>query len=534
MANLSGERRILLKGGEVLAGGADRENAATGSFDADVLIENGRIRAVGSLGSVLGAHTIDCTSRMISPGFIDAHSHADAAIFREDVQLALLRQGITTAIGGQDGVSFAPGDGRYGTEYFAAINGAHPTYRGGGVAELLASYDGATPLNAAYLVPAGTVRHEIMGSTARDATHAEIAGMVGLVREGIGAGAVGLSTGLDYVPGLYAGATEIAALCAPVAEAGLPYVTHMRGGYEHNAEAGVLEIAEIARLSGAPVHISHFHTPAAEARRLMQLLADKNIAATFDAYGYTRGCTLVAMALLPPRFNSMPVGEAVVELSTPEVRAELRRNWFPGIAHKPSLGPDWPKMITIGHTPSPEFTWAHGLTLAQIAEKRSTDAIDATLDLLGASRMEVNAVMAVRDQRPIEDLGVLFALEGHIGGSDGIFVGAHPHPRGFGNFTRYLETFVRDHSLLDWGTAIAHLSTAPAELFHLGDRGRIVEGAIADLCVIDPNRLRERATYDEPAVVSEGIDDVLVAGVPVLENGELTGATPGMGLRHHA
>jgi N-acyl-D-amino-acid deacylase len=173
----------------------------------------------------------------------------------------------------------------------------------------------------------------------------------------------------------------------------------------------------------------------------------------------------------------------------------------------------------------------HGLTLAEIARRRDTDAVDAALDLLAASRLEVNAIMAVRDQRPVSDLGRLISHPAHLGGSDGIFIGAHPHPRARGAFASYLGTFVREHGLLDWAEAVRHLSTAPADRFRLGDRGRIRPGSIADIALIDPQVVGDRATYDAPGRLAEGIEDVLVAGRPVLSGGRLTGALPGGGVR---
>ena len=516
--------RILLRGGSVV------DPDAPAPVAADVLIDDGRISEVGRIDAP-DAEAIDATGRYIVPGFIDAHSHADGAIFDPDVQLALLRQGVTTVVGGQDGVSYAPGDGAYGSAYFAAINGAHPTYRGSTVADLLATYDGRIPLGMAYLVPAGTVRHEVMGSLERAATDAERARMVELVARGIADGAVGLSTGLDYVPGIFADADEIATLCEPLAPAGLPYVTHMRGGYEDNSAVGVDEAARIGLAAGVPVHISHFHTRADEAWRLVAELAARGVAATFDAYPYTRGCSLLGMTMLPPEMNALPADEAVAHLERPDVRATLRADWFPKVDHHPSLGPEWPTLVTVAHTPAPEFDWAHGLTLAQTAERLGTDAIDAVLDLLVASRLEVNVVMAVRNQRPVSDLGRLISHPAHVGGSDGIFIGSHPHPRARGTFGSYLATYVREQGFLDWPTAIRHLSTSPAELFRLGDRGRIRAGAIADIAIVDPRTVRDASTYDEPLHVAEGIDDVLVSGTRVLARGRLTGATPGGGLR---
>lgn len=498
-----------------------------------MLVQGGQITAVGRIDptSARGAQVLEADGRLVMPGFVDAHSHAEGAVFDAQVQHALLRQGVTTVITGQDGISYAPGDGVHASEYFAAINGPHPTFRGGSLADLLATYDGTVPVNVASLVPAGTVRQQVRGSAEGPASPDEREAMTALVAQAVADGAVGLSTGLDYTPGLFADAEEIAALCRPLSPTSLPYVTHMRGGYEDNSQVGIEEAARIGRAAGVPVHISHFHTRAEEAARLMDLLAAEGVDASFDAYPYTRGASVLGMTLLPPAMNAMPPGEARTLLRDEAQRDRLRRDWFPQVAEHPSLGPQWPELITIAHTPAPEFAGAHGLTLAQLAARRGSDPIQAALDLLAASSLEVGVVMAVRDQRPVEDLGRLIAHPGHLGGSDGIFVGAHPHPRARGTFAAYLATYVRDHGFLDWAQAAQHLSAGAASRFHLGRRGQVAPGSVADLVLVDPGAVQDRATYDEPLRLAEGIDDVLVAGVPVLAGGELTGALPGRGLR---
>ncbi|MDN5821332.1 MAG: amidohydrolase family protein [Brachybacterium sp.] len=516
---------VLIRGGRVVT--------SSGVEPADVLIEGERIIDVGRIdpSHVQGAHVLEADGRLVMPGFIDAHSHAEGAVFAPEVQLALLRQGVTSVIGGQDGVSYAPGDGAWASEYFAAINGPHPTFHGGSVADLLATYDGAVPVNVAHLVPAGTVRHQVMGGADGPAGPAEREAMTALVAQAVADGAVGLSTGLDYTPGLFAEADEIASLCQPLAATGLPYVTHMRGGYEDNSQVGIEEAARIGLAAGVPIHISHFHTPAAEAERLMTRLAEMEADASFDAYPYTRGCSLLGMTLLPPSFSAMAPAAAVALLQDPDQRERLRRDWFPGVDEHPSLGPEWPELITLAHLAAADLAWAHGLTLAEVAARRGTDPIDAALDLLAACALEVNVVMAVRDQRPVEDLGRLLAHPRHLGGSDGIFVGAHPHPRARGTFASYLGTYVREHGFLDWSQAAQHLSAGAAARFHLGERGRVAPGCIADLVLVDPAAVRDRATYTDPLALATGIDDVLVAGRPVLAGGRLTGELPGRGLR---
>ncbi len=518
--------RTVLRGGTVVDGtGAPRRVA-------DVEIVGDRIGAIGVVDERPGDDTVDCSGRFVLPGFIDAHAHADGAVFREDVQLALLRQGVTTAIGGQDGVSYAPGDGVWASRYFAAINGPHPTYRGSGVADLLRTYDGATPLNVGYLVPAGTVRHEVMGMDTGRPDASQLRRMQQLVADGLAEGALGLSTGLDYVPGLFADADELAQLCVPVAAAGALYVTHMRGGYEAGTAAGLREVVSICAAGtahgGVRGHVSHLHVDASDAELLLAEAAASGADLTFDMYPYTRGCTLVSMAVLTPEYSALDVTDAVDRLSDAAERERLRRDWFPLVAAKPSLGPDWPSMIRIAHTPAADWAATVGMTLAELARMRESSVEDATLDLLIAGRLEVSAVMAVRDERPVENLARLFAHPGHTAGSDGIFIGELPHPRAWGAFARLLATYVGRS--FTWEGAAVHLAARTADRFGLGDRGTLRTGAMADLAVVDPLTSTDTATYDDPRALARGIDDVLVNGVRVLRDGELTGARAGRGL----
>ncbi|MGW4928012.1 N-acyl-D-amino-acid deacylase family protein [Agromyces sp. NPDC004153] len=500
----------------------------------DVVVEGEVVQRVEARGTT-PSESVDAVlagdGRMLLPGFVDAHAHADGRVFDASVQLALLRQGVTTVIGGQDGVSYAPGDGAYATEYFAAINGPHPTWRGGGIRELLASYDGATALNAGVLVPAGTVRHVVCGRSTDAAPPAELDRMRALVADGLADGALGLSTGLDYVPGIFAGTDELVALAEPVAAAGGVYVSHMRGGYEANSAAGIAEVAEIARRTGVPVHVSHFHAEPPIVHDLLDGLAASGVDATFDAYPYTRGCSILAMPILPASLTVRPVDEVLGVLRHPDERQRLLDDWFPTIVDYPSLGPDWPGMLTLAHVAAPEYAWALGRTLGDAARAAGADPASFALDVLAASRLEVNVVMAVPHERTAAELASILAHPRAIGGSDGIFVGGHPHPRARGTFARYLRSFVLEERALDWADAAALVSTRAADRFGLGLRGRIRAGWTADLVLVDPDRVRDRATYDEPLALAEGIDDVLVAGVPVLAGGALTGATPGRGIR---
>ncbi|WP_159573301.1 amidohydrolase family protein [Curtobacterium sp. 18060] len=517
---------VLLRGGSVL--GADGAPVR-----ADVLVTDAVIRAVGAdLDAPADAHVIDCDGRLVLPGFVDAHSHAGSLVFDEGVQLALLRQGVTTIVTGQDGVGPAPGDGSYADTYFAAIDGPHPTYRGGGVDGLLTTYDGTTPINVATLVPAGTVRHEVMGDDPGPADSAQLAAMRELVRDGLADGAVGLATGLDYVPGLFAGTAELAALCTEVAAVDGLYVSHMRGGYEGNARAGLDEIADIVRASGVRAHVSHLHAPVDLAVTALAELEAEGAPMSFDAYPYSRGCTILSMLLLPAALARPGTEDLAHAIADDEGRAAVRAAVLDRVLSRADLGTGWAEQITLSHVPAAEFHALQGRTLADAAEATGTDPVDLAIDVLVDSALQVTAVMRVPRPRTADDLAPLFRLPGHTAGSDGIFVGTHPHPRAYGTFARYLQDFART-GLLTWLEASRHLSATAVERLGLGRRGAVTVGAVADLVVVDPDRVAARSSYDEPMRLAEGIDDVLVAGVPVLAEGALTHATPGAGLRRH-
>jgi N-acyl-D-amino-acid deacylase len=515
--------RVLLRGGSVLAahGGLQR---------ADVLVGDGLIIAVGPHLAGDGDTVVDCADRVVLPGFVDTHSHADAAVLDPSVQLALLRQGVTSVIIGQDGVGFAPGNGSYAGRYFAAVDGEHPTYRGGGIAALLGTYERTTPVNVAALVPAGTVRHEVRGDAPGPATEDELDAMRALVRTGLAEGAVGLSTGLDYVPGVFADTDELIALCREVAAAGLVHVSHLRGGYEANLGTGLQELERIARATGVRTHVSHLHAPVGLAVALLDDLERRGVHLSYDCYPYSRGCTILSMLLLPPDLASPGTRALESAVRTTAGRERVRRAIVERATRRPDLGPRWSERITLSHIASDVHRRHQGRTLAAAAAADGTDPATLAIDVLIAARLQVSAIMQVPLPRAPQELAPLFARDGHTGGSDGIFVGGHPHPRAFGTFARYLADYARP-GLLPWAQLVDHLSAAPVRRFGLGDRGEVTPGWAADLLVVSTDAVQATSTYEEPTSLATGIDDVLVAGTRVLADGRLTGATPGTALR---
>jgi N-acyl-D-amino-acid deacylase len=529
----------------VISGGRVLDGTGAPPHRADVAIRGDRIAAVGRLDGARAETVIDATGRFVAQGFVDCHAHGDAAVFDPAVQLAALRQGVTTFVLGQDGLSFAPGSPEtvaYASRYFAAVNGSLPgrarsgeahspgdpnaqAAPGGGslggdgpltVGELLASYDRAVALNTAYLLPHGTIRYDVMGPSPDAASPADLAKMLRHVERGLSEGAAGLSSGLEYLPGRYSSAPELAALCGPLG--GLPYVTHMRA-YGARAGVGMAEVVEIAGRSGAAVHVSHLHGPADVLLPLVEEALAKDVDLTFDTYPYLRGNTILAMYVLPPSVPGADTDRALEMIAS----AELDGWWA-------TPADAWPR-LTISHAPGME--WTEGLTMVAAAERAGVEPAELCRRLLTETRLEAGVVFARPDEGPEGEESVRRMLRhpSHTGGSDGIYVGGHPHPRGFGAFARFLGQHVRELGDWTWEQAVVHLASHPARRFGLADRGLVRAGFAADLVVFDPAAVGDRATYAAPRTLATGIDDVLVSGVRVLAGGDLTGATPGRALR---
>ncbi|GAA1000677.1 hypothetical protein GCM10009555_104050 [Acrocarpospora macrocephala] len=371
-------------------------------------------------------------------------------------------------------------------------------------------------VNVGYLIPHGTVRFDVMGAAERGADEDELGVMRGIVERGLSEGAVGVSSGLEYVPGRYADVGELAGICASLG--GLPYVTHMRG-YGAAAGVGVAEVVEIARRSDVAVHISHFHGPSGELLGLVERARDKGVDLSFDTYPYLRGSTILGMVVLPSWVPAADIEKALAVLV--EEGERVKREWSQVV---------WER-LTLAHAPT--FEWAEGLTLPEAAERYGASVEEFCRVLLIETRLEAGCVMARPDEGPRgeESIRAIMRDPGHMGGSDGIHVGGHPHPRAYGTFARYLGRHVRELGDLTWEQAAVHFASHPARRFHLPDRGLIRPGQIADLIVVNPETVSDTATYQDPRSLSVGINDVLVAGVPVLKDGHLTGATPGRALR---
>jgi N-acyl-D-amino-acid deacylase len=382
---------------------------------------------------------------------------------------------------------------------------------------LLATYDRRVPLNTAYLVPHGTIRYEVMGPAQRPPSDDELAAMRAMVERGLGEGAAGLSSGLEYAPGRYAGPAELAALCVPVAAAGLPYVTHMRG-YEASAAPAMAEVVEIARRSGAAAHVSHYHGPAWRLAALVDDARRAGIDLTFDSYPYLRGSTTLAMVTLPGWLPAADLDATLDALADPGVASRLDEEWS-------GRGDLWPR-VTLSHVPADGLRWAEGMSLADAAGHAGTGPAAFCREVLLATGLEAGCVFGFGGGEAESELSMRALLRhpAQMGGSDGIYRGGHPHPRGRGAFARLLGLHVRELGDWTWEQAAVHLAGHPARRFRLHDRGLIRRGQAADIVVVDPAAVADAATYRSPCELALGVEHVLVNGVRVLTAGTLTPA----------
>ena len=500
-----------------------------GAVQADVGIEGGRVVSVGDASGTAARLDLDATGHNVMPGFVDAHSHLDMALWDEPVHLPTLHQGVTTVVLGQDGTSVAPGSPTTITDmrrYFAAVNGRreHIPANWGSVGEYLGRVDGASTLNVAYLVPNGNLRLDTIGWDARPATGEDMRAMSDALALGLEQGAVGLSSGLDYVPSMCADTSELSHLCSVVRDAGAVYVTHMRG-YDERSPAGFAEVSEIGRRSGAKLHISHLMGRAERHIPMVDRLVEEGLDLSFDSYPYLAGCTTLAMLGLPPELQQSGPGRTLALLADPDTKATLRKEWFPGMSR--SIG-----AFRLTYVDAPGLEHLEGASVFEACDTLGLDIADLVCTLLVESGLAVGVIEP--NSLGDDDLRATHRHPLHMAGSDGIYIGSSPHPRGWGTFARYLGRYGRDRGDLTWCGAARHLATAAAERFGLRDRGRVALGQFADVVVLDPSAVIDTATFQHPKSHALGVRHVLVNGVPALVNGRPTGNRPGRALRRES
>ncbi|HZE37347.1 MAG TPA: D-aminoacylase [Stackebrandtia sp.] len=502
-------------------------------YRADVTVADGHVARIDTVPGrhVPGARVIDGGGLVLAPGFIDMHAHSDLALVADPVHLAKVSQGCTTEVVGQDGLSYAPCDDATLAalrEQLAAWNGSGDiTWRT--VGEYLDRIDAGCAVNAAYLVPHGTVRLNVLGYDDRPPTTDELGRMRRLVAEGLDSGAVGLSAGLSYVPGMYAATDELVELCTVVGRAGGYFAPHQRS-YGAGALEGYAEMISIGRQADCPVHLTHatmnFSVNAHRAGELLDLIdAASHVDVTLDTYPYLPGATSLS-ALLPSWSLEGSLDACARRLHDPIDRAKIRHELdLTGSDGAHGVAVQW-ELIEISGVAREHNRHLVGRTIADAAG----DIPPSTfyLDLLLDENFATSCLMHVGNE---ENLRAIMVHRHHMGGSDGLLHGDRPHPRAWGTFPRYLARYVRDLELLSLEECVAHLTGRPAARLGLRDRGILAEGAVADLVAFDPDTVADTATFAEPRRQPAGIPYVLVNGAFAMDSGRRTDALAGRSIR---
>ncbi|MER5180242.1 D-aminoacylase [Streptomyces sp. NPDC002896] len=528
------------------------DGTGAASYRADVVVDDGRIVSIVKEAAAAGCQRpaarreVDAEGLVLSPGFIDMHAHSDLALLRDPDHSAKAAQGVTLEVIGQDGLSYAPVDDRTLAEVRAAItgwNGGGPgddsidfTWRSVGeyLDRLDHGFDGeGIAVNAAYLIPQGTVRMLAVGWDDREATPAELDRMRQLVTEGMEQGAVGMSSGLTYTPGMYAKDSELAELCRVVAAHGGYYCPHHRS-YGAGALEAYAEMVELTRSAGCPLHLAHatmnFGVNKGRAPELLTLLDDALDAGadiSLDTYPYTPGCTtLVAML---PSWASEGGPEAILTRLKDDATAERIRHHLEVVGSDGCHGVpiEW-DTIEISGVSQPGLASYVGRTVRQSADERGEDPWVTARRLLVEDRLGSTILQHVGHE---ENVQAIMRHRVHTGGSDGILQGDKPHPRAYGTFPQYLGRYVRDLGVLSLEECVAHLTGRPAARLRLPDRGLVREGYRADLVLFDPDTVAAGSTFEAPRVLPTGIPHVLVDGRFVIEDGRRTGVLAGRAVR---
>ncbi len=530
----------------VLTGGTVCDGTGSPPFQADIGIKGDRIESVGlseqSEQSDLydqyeqraeARITIDISGLVVSPGFIDVHSHSEFTLLADPRAEGKLLQGITTEVNGNCGLSAAPLLGAALVQREADLKEHGIPERWGSFGEYFSILSARGPaLNFATLVGHGNIRASVMGYVDHVPTGEELGRMKALLEEALDAGALGLSTGLIYPPGIYSRPSEIEALAAHGADfrkgkgKGFVYASHMRSEGDRLLES-IRETLQVARASGAHVNISHLKASdrtnwhkADEAIGLLEDARAEGFSISCDRYPYTASSTDLD-AVLPAWMYEGGAARELERLKDSGVRARLRREC--------PIEQDKAGAIVVSSVQSARGRWMEGLSLAAISERRGLDPLDALCEVLVEEQLRVGAIFHVMSQENLDKfLSLPYCMVGSDSSArslDGPTAKGKPHPRGFGSFPRFISTRT------GWGgameEAVRKTCGLPAEVFGLEGRGVIKVGNFADLCVFDPEEILDRATYEEPFNAPSGIRHVLVNGEICVQEGKCTGTRAG-------
>jgi N-acyl-D-amino-acid deacylase len=509
-------------------------------FAASLIIEDERIMAIGDIPSSGSFdRVIDASGMIVAPGFIDTHSHSDLEVMVNPYVEAKVRQGITTELLGQDGISMAPLPKKYISPWrknLAGLDGDSDEFdwdyeTTDGYLKALES--NGVGLNESYLVPHGNIRMESMGLDNRKPTPEELARMCDITRREMEVGAFGLSTGLIYMPCAYAETAELIELCKVVAEFDGAFVVHQRSEAD-TILTSMEEVIEIGRRSSVKIHFSHFKVCGRtnwplidQVLALLDSAAAEGIRTSFDQYPYVAGSTMLGV-ILPPWAHDGGTDKLLQRLQSRELRQRMIDDIDHGI-------PGWDNFVDFAGFDQILVTSVKtdanqdlvGKSLQQIAEIRHTNPYDSAFDLLLA---EENAVGMV-DFYGTEEHVIRFLTRPEQNVCTDGLLGGRPHPRVFGSFPRVLGKYVREQQALTLEDAIRKMTSKPAEVFGFEGRGLLKPGYFADIVVFNPDTILDKGTFVDPIQFPEGIEQVFINGQLVLDTGQVGQVRAGRVLR---
>ncbi len=526
---------VVLRGGTVVDGTGEPARRA------DVGIEGDRIVSVAP--NLRGHVEIDCGDLVVCPGFLDTHSHSDLHVFAEPELGMKLRQGVTTELLGQDGISVAPVRREHVAitrRFLSGLDGDPPAapWDWTSVGDYLRALEKAGPsLDLGYLVPHGALRTFAMGPLDREPTAAELSVMEKELERALAEGAYGLSTGLIYAPCCYAKTAELVALGRVLARAGdVPIVVHMRSESDAILEA-LDEMIGVSRASGCKLHISHFKIAGrynvAKADLVLQRIdaaRASGVRLTCDQYPYAAGSTLLG-AILPPWAHDGGADMTVKRLGDPSARARIRGEMLE--EHACAWDNFWkwtgPAGITISQIPSGRRAELLGKSLERAARDAGhSDPLEMALDLLRDEELGVGMVSHSQDEAVVER----FLALPYVNVCTDALLGGRPHPRAYGTYPRILGRYVRERRTLSVEEAVRKMTSLAARTFGLANVGVLSVGMRANVVAFDPKTVRDTATFEEPIAFPEGVEHVVVGGQHVVARREPLGrAGTGLVLR---
>ncbi|HXZ31196.1 MAG TPA: D-aminoacylase [Terriglobales bacterium] len=536
LAVVAEDFEIVVTNGHIIDG--------TGSpwYSGDIGIRAGKIAAIGNLSTASRKRTIDVQNKVVAPGFIDMLGQSELTILVDPRLPSKIYQGITTEVTGE-GSSVAP----LNRAIIGSDRAVYEHYRLTPAWQTLGQYltrleKQGIGINLASYVGATQVRRIILGDDDKSPTAEQLEQMKELVGEAMRDGAVGVSTSLEYAPAPYAKTDELIALAAEASKFGGIYATHMRN--ESDAVLSAIdEACRIGQQAHIPVEIWHIKVAGKENwGRMPEVVAKINSAraqgidVTADTYAYTAWFNSLS-AFIPAWAHDGGDAKLVERLEDPPTRARIGKAMM---TPSQEWDNEWqeipgPESVLIGVVQNPQLLPLQGKTLADIAKMWNKDPMDALFDLLIEDKAFTEvAVFGMSEPDVVLALQQPWvSIDNDSSGTspEGILGEEHPHPRAYGTFPRILRKYVREEKKLTLEDAIRKFSALPAQRMRFTDRGILKAGMWADIVVFDPDTIHDLATFDNPNQLSQGMDYVLVNGVPVIDQGKMTGSKPGKVLR---